>query len=111
MISDTSLPQRLNSPTSESEPLSLSSLDSNPRIQASIRSPSPRLIHKEVPTPPPVEPRTRRGSLKTPRAPPIPPPPEPVIEDPRGSPRRRNLTKFNALKDHAPETKTDFPLK
>lgn len=107
IVADSSL-LRLNSPTSDSEPLSLSSLDSNSRVQVTVRSPSPRLNHKELPPPTDVRKEPRR--VVAPKARP-PPAPSENPEDHRSSPRRLNATKVNSVMKDVSEMKTDCSLK
>lgn len=107
----TDLSLRLNSATSDSEPLSLSSLDSNPRVHVTVRSPSPRLIQKELPPLVDSKRENRKINAVNKTRPP-PAPPENHEESRLGSPRRQNATKVNnVMKYVSSETKTEFSIK
>lgn len=99
---------RISSPTSDSEPLSLSSLDSNSRVQGTMRSPSPRLIQKESPPQSDTKREHRRGTATRTRPPPAP---SENHDDPRSSPRRHSTTKVNSVMKYVSESRTECSIK
>lgn len=74
-----------------------------------VRSPSPRLIHQELPPPPEPKREPRKGLVSKPRPPPAP---SENHTNHKASPRRHATTKVNSLmKEVYSETKTETSLK